>query len=304
MLNDDVCSYLALLHSLGFKIRVVRCLLRRFAEFAEARGDSVVRTQTALDWAAEAPSGPQRRERLNVVRRFALHMQAENELYEVPPARAFGCPPRKRRIPHIYTIDEVKLLLCAASRLTPVGSMRPTTYVALLSLLFATGLRISEALALQLADITSDGLVVRKTKFRKGRLVPLHPTASAGLDRYLALRKKTSGSDTSLFVSLWGTGLRYSTVSATFLEIARSAGVRRGPGTPGPRIHDARHTFAVRALEACRGGSDEIARHVLALSTYLGHAHPSDTFWYLHATPLLMQDIASAGESLFKGGRS
>lgn len=207
-------------------------------------------------------------------------------------------------MPHIYTSDEVQRLLHAAGQLTPADSMRPTTYVALLSLLFSTGLRISEALALQFEDITPDGLVVRKTKFKKSRLVPLHPTARSGLDRYLALRKKIAGSDRSVFVSLWGTGLRYTTVYATFLELARSAGLRRGPGTPGPRLHDARHTFAVRALEACRGGSAEIARHVLALSTYLGHAHPSDTFWYLHATPLLLQGIACAGENLFEGGRS
>src|SRR5437867_1639607 len=140
MLNDDIARYIALRQSLGFKIRVAACLLRRFAEFAEARGGSIVRSQTVLGWAAEAPSAPQRRERLNVVRRFALHMQAEDERYEVPPARAFGNPPRKRRMPHIYTSDEIQRLLRAAGQLTPVDSMRPTTYEALLSLLFSTGL--------------------------------------------------------------------------------------------------------------------------------------------------------------------
>lgn len=304
MLKDDIDRYIALRQSLGFKFRVAAGQLRRFGAFAQARGDSIVRSQTVIDWAAEAPSAPQRRERLNVVRRFALHMQAEDERYDIPPARAFGNPPRKRRMPHIYTPDEVQRLLCSAARLTPANSLRPRTYVALLSLLFSTGLRISEALALQLEDITSDGLVVRQTKFRKSRLVPLHPTARSGLDGYLTLRKKVAGSDSSVFISLSRTGLRYSTVCATFLVIARSAGLRGAPGTPGPRLHDARHTFAVRALESCRGGGPEIARHALALSTYLGHVHPSDTYWYLHATPMLMQSIASAGETFFKGGRS
>ena len=216
MLNGDIARYIALRQSLGFKIRVAACLLRRFGEFAEAHGDSVVHTQIAMDWAAEAPSPAQRRERLNVVRRFALHMQAENERYEIPPSRAFGNSEKKRRMPHIYTLNEVHSLLRSAAELTPVNSIRPTTFVALLSLLFSTGLRISEAIALQLEDITPDGLLVRRTKFRKSRLVPLHPTARSGLDRYLARREKVAGCDRSVFRSLNNTGLRYATACATF----------------------------------------------------------------------------------------
>jgi integrase len=302
MLADDIARYLALRQSLGFRIRVPAYRLRRFGQFAEARGETVVRRHTAIEWAAEAPSPAQRRERLLVVRRFALHMQAEDARYDVPPPGAFGSPPRLRRTPHIYTTDEVERLLRAAAQLTPVTSTRPQTYVALLALLFATGLRISEALALQVDDITPDGLVVRETKFKKTRLVPLHPTARAGIEAYLAQRTKTRGGDRAVFASLWGTGLHYPTVRATFVQIARAAGLRGGPGTPGPRLHDARHTFAVRALKSCSGDSAAVARHVLALSTYLGHAHPSDTYWYLQATPRLLQSIALAGETRFAGG--
>lgn len=304
MLSDDIARYISLRRSLGFRIRLPECLLRRFEEFARSRGESIVRSQTAVDWATQAPSVHQRRERLNVVRRFALHMQAEDQRYEVPPVRIFGNARWPRRIPHLYTEEEVQALLRAAARLTPRNSMRPTTYVALLSLLFATGLRISEALSLQLDDITSDGLVVRQTKFRKSRLVPLHPTARAGLERYVACRQKVVPSDQSVFISLWGTRLHYATACSTFLQIARAAGLRGRPGTPGPRIHDARHTFAARALESSGPSDSEVARHVLALSTYLGHAHPSDTYWYLHVTPMLAQQIASSSEMLFTRGRS
>jgi integrase len=196
----------------------------------------------------------------------------------------------------------VQRLLGAAARLPPTGSIRPTTYVTLLSLLFSTGLRISEALALKLEDVTTDGLVVRQSKFRKSRLVPLHSTAMEGLARYLTVRTRIGTPDRSVFISLRGSGLAYPTVCTTFLALSRSSGLRAGPGTPGCCLHDARHTFAVRSLESCRGrGAEEIARHILALSTYLGHAHPSDTFWYLHATRTLMQGIAAAGESLFGG---
>ena len=302
MLIDDIARYIALRQSVGFTIRVPSYRLRRFGEFAHARGDAVVRSHTAIDWAAEAPSAAQRRERLLVVRRFAIHMQAEDERYEVPPARAFGNPSRRRRMPYIYTAEDVHQLLRAAAQLTPATSTRPTTYVALLSLLFSTGLRISEALALTLEDVTPDGLVVRETKFRKSRLVPLHPTARAGLNRYLVLRRRSVASDRALFISLWGAGLHYPTVRATFRHVTRTAGVRGGPGTSRVRLHDARHTFAVRALESCCGDGADVARHVLALSTYLGHTHPSDTYWYLQATPLLMQRIACTGETVFIGG--
>ena len=303
MLLDDIDRYIDQRRLLGFGFRTPAYVLRQFGRFAHERGDTVLHTSTVLTWAATAPSAAQCRERLLIVRRFARYMQAEDDHYEVPPSTAFGKLPRRRRLPHIYPPHEIAALLQAAARLTPVGSTRPVTYGALLSLLFASGLRISEALALQMEDTIGEALIVRKTKFRKSRLVPLHPTARAGLDRYLAQRQQFTARDRSVFVSLWGTGLRYATACATFLHIARSAGVRARPGLPVPRLHDARHTFAVRALESCPGDASAVTRHILALSTYLGHAHPSDTYWYLQATPRLMADIASVGEACFRGGR-
>ena len=213
-----------------------------------------MRTETVLTWAAEAPSAGQRRERLLVVRRFARQMQAEDERYEVPPAQAFGKPERARRVPYIYTSAEIRCLLAAAAELTPRDSIRPATYVALLALIVSTGLRISEALALQLDDITPAGLVIRHTKFRKSRLVPLHPTAKRGLERYLALRRLVGGSDQSVFISLWGTGLSYSTVYAVFLKLMRSIGLRGGPGSPGPCIHDLRHYADSRIMPSLHRG--------------------------------------------------
>ena len=165
-----------------------------------------------------------------------------------------------------------------------------------------TGLRISEALALQVSDFTGPTLIIRNTKFRKSRLVPIHPTTQRALERYLTLRRKVPGTDLSFFVSIAGTGLCHSTTYRIFLQLMRVAGLRQGPGTPGPCIHDLRHTFAVRSLEDCAANDHDIGRHVLALSTYLGHAHPSDTYWYLQATPKLLEGIGRRTESLFEGG--
>jgi integrase len=299
MLTDDITYYVDLHRELGFKFRLQECLLRHFARFAEPRGDEVVYSSTALAWAKEAPSSEQRRERLALVRRFARRMQVEDDRYELPPAQAFGRLTRRRRVPHVYSPDEIRRLLGAASRLGPSGTDRAETHVTLFALLASTGIRISEALALQLDDVTDDGLVIRNTKFRKSRLVPLHPTARDGVERYCALRIRRCVADTSLFLSLRDRGLSYSRANAIFLDLARSVGLRREPGAPGPCIHDLRHTFAVRALEAVDGDVEDIASHILALSTYLGHAHPSDTYWYLQATPKLMGGISRTTERFF-----
>ncbi len=168
----------------------------------------------------------------------------------------------------------------------------------LLGLIAATGLRISEALALRLDDITTAGLVIRQTKFRKSRLVPVHGTTRCALGAYLIAREKRAGDDDAVFLSEWETGLRHPTVITTFLALVRGSGIHPGAGKRGPRIHDLRHTFAVRSLEECTGDREAVARHMLALSTYLGHAHLVDTYWYLQATPRLLADVAAQSEAL------
>jgi integrase len=177
-------------------------------------------------------------------------------------------------------------------------------YVMLFGLIAATGLRISEALALCTFDITASGLLIRETKFRKNRLVPLHPTTCRALDAYLAIRETHAAEDDSLFLSLRGARPSYVTVNHEFLALARGSGIHPGRGHRGPRIHDLRHTFAVRSLEQCQGDRQAVARHMLALSTYLGHTHLTDTYWYLQATPRLLADVASQGEALaLRGSR-
>jgi integrase len=302
MLSQDVALYIDLHRSLGFKFRTQRILLQSFAAFAEEHGDKHIRSDRVIAWAAHAPSAPQRRNRLLTIRRFALAMHAEDPGHEIPAADALGCAAFSRRAPYIYTSGEIARLLRAAAELKPAGSIKPLTYATLLGLLAATGMRISEALALQLDDITADGLLIRNSKFHKSRLLPLHETARQALGAYLAVRGKTGTLERALFVSNAGTAPAYNTVKAVFLQLLRSAGLDCPPGRKRPRIHDLRHTFAVRSIEQCRCSRDAIARHIVALSTYLGHAHVTDTYWYLQATPLLMSQIAEAGEALNTGG--
>jgi integrase len=287
---------------LGFKFHSEHILLRGFVAFAERRGDKYIKSARVLAWAKKAPSPVQRRNRLHTVRRFALRMHAENPRHQVPVADAFGCCRVKRRQPYIYSPDEIARLLRAAMALEAAGSIRPIMYATLFGLIAATGIRIAEALTLQLDDVTSDGLVIRESKFHKSRLLPVHATTRHALDRYLVARRQVATADRALFISVAGRSLPYDTVRNVFLQLLDRTKLRGAHAGRDPRIHDLRHTFAVRSLEHCRHDCVAVARHIVALSTYLGHAHVTDTYWYLQATPVLMGQIAEAGEALLMGG--
>jgi len=300
MLTATIDAFLALRRAVGFQLETEEYLLHHFARWATERGEDHVRTQTATEWAAAARSPWQRERRLRTVATFARHARAEDTRHEVPPIFVFGYR-HVRPMPHIYSPEEVQSLLDAASRLAPIWPLRSQVFTTLFGLLASTGLRVSEALGLRFGDVTTDGLVIRKTKFNKTRLVPMHATVVAALGHYLDLRRRTSTASDYVFISPKGGRLPYGTVATWFLRLMREAGLRSGPRTKGPRIHDLRHTFAVRALEASSGGASSVGRHARALSTYLGHTHVASTCWYLHATPQLMRGVADSCERFLEG---
>jgi integrase/recombinase XerD len=292
-------TYLALRRRAGFTLSNTECLLRSFARFARDREESVIRTTTVLAWATQGPSLAQRHTRYETVRRFAVHAQLDDPQYEVPPAHYFGYR-TTRRPPRLYATTEIDRLLAAAAQLTPRHSLRPHTYVALISLLAATGLRISEALALQVADLSGDGLLIRKTKFQKTRMVPLHETAVAGLEQYLRHPARARSIRSWLFISEWGHQLLYRDVHDVFRRLVTMAQLRMDGGR-APTLHGLRHTFAVRALEATPTGRSQVGQAMRALATYLGHVSIVSTYWYLEATPELLTDIALASERFVTG---
>jgi len=300
MLMATVESYLNVRRAAGFELRSPSYLLRDYAKFASKAGDTHVRTATAIAWATRAPSLQQRDRRLRYVILLARHARAEDDLHEVPPSHIFAAPPT-RPMPYLFTSDELGRILAEARRLGPEGSLRPQTYRTLFGLLAACGLRVSEALDLQLDDIRDDGLVIRETKFRKSRLVPMHPTTEGEVQQYLRLRQRfpVARGSTLLFVSMRGGRIGHSTVTEVFHAILRHLGLRGAPGEKGPRLHDIRHAFAARALETCP--HDDVANHMLALSTYLGHANIADTYWYLRVTPVLRSTIADACQIYLNG---
>lgn len=304
MLIDSIENYLAVRRAAGFALTVDAGLLRSFAKFAADRAQSHVQQQTAIAWAAQAPSPHQRERRLGMVRRFVVHARAEDCAHERLAQHVFAHR-RTRRLPYLFSDGELEQLLGATARLRPRGSLRPLTYFTLFGLLAATGLRISEALHLVVDDITADGLLVRQTKFRKSRLVPLHATTAAALDGYLVRRRAVARHQAHVFVATTGRPLTYPMINGTFHYLLQSVQLQATAceRTRTPRIHDLRHRFAVRSLERAGGDRHHIAQQVLALSTYLGHAHVADTYWYLHATPLLMRNIADACAAAGAGGK-
>jgi len=299
MLIQAVETYPANRPAAEFKLRGGGAHLAKFSEFATVQGDTHVVTHTAIAWAAQGASEPQRHNRLSVVVRFARFSHADDPRHEVPPARLFAGH-RRRRTPYLFREEDLQALLAQAARLGPPDSLRPHTYRTLLGLLAVTGLRISEALALRFKDITPDGLVIRETKFRKSRLVPLHATTTAALQAYVTKRGALVLDDDHLFVSGRQRPLSYFTVVDTFHQLLAAVSIPTDPDRPRPRLMDLRHTFASRALETCPDGREHIGRHMLALTTYMGHARVKSTYWYLSSTPQLLGDIAQACEAFFQ----
>lgn len=291
MLKPLVTEYLDTRHALGFELYEPERALLAFADYAMARGESHVHAATAVEWAALANTAGQRSRRLQTLVLFARHVRAEDPRHEVPSNKIFPRVPRQL-VPYIFSPEESHRLVEAVGTLGMPGSMRELTAETIIALLFATGLRISEALGLDIDDVTPDGLMIRRTKFNKTRLVPLHETACAGLDRYLVRRRALGRATKAMFLNWHGNRYGQRGFGATFRRICKAAGIERPPGEQQPRVHDIRHTFAVRALEACPDGRDRVAQHMIALTTYLGHKHVTDTYWYLQATPRLMRDIA------------
>ena len=300
MMTQELDSYLAVRRAAGFQLKKVEKFLRSFVSFNEDQAH--ISAQTVIEWARQGSSPPQRSLRLKTAAAFARYLSAEDPRHEIPPDDLFGGYQIRRRIPFIFTIADIDRLVEAASLLGPAGSLRRHTYSSLFALLSITGMRVSEALALRFEDVVPDGLWVRNTKFGKTRFIPLHPTAVAGLEKYLVLRRRVAGAESHVFISIQGKRLAYSVVQYRFEKLVRALEFHTRPGQPHPHIHDLRHSFATRALESCPEGRDAIARHTVALSTYLGHSDIRNTYWYLEATPTLLADIAGACERFFQGG--
>ena len=292
-LREAVQDYLALRRSLGFKLREDGARLADFVSFMEQRKASYVTHELALTWAQAPPALPsQWARRLGFVRVFARHRSATDPRTQIPPNGLLPYPSTRIR-PYIYSDHEIQALLDAALKMRCRTALRPWTYYCLIGLLSVSGLRLGEALNLELQDLDLQAavLTIRSGKSGKSRLVPLHRSTRDVLADYMARRNQSAAgrsSSSHLFVSERRKRLDVRVVHETF-------------NNHGPRLHDFRHRFAFKTLLNWYRSKKDAERLLPVLSDYLGHVNVSCTYWYLQSWPELMQEAMARLERRWEG---
>jgi len=295
-MEQALMDYLRIRRSLGFLLREPATCLRNFVAFLQAQRASYITTELALRWATQ-PTQDQPSTwawRLGMVRRFALWLSAFEPRTEIPPA---GLLPHRyrRKLPHIYSDEEIEKLLRRTQQLLSPKGLRARTYTTLFALLVVTGMRVNEALGLDRRDVDLERgiLYIRRTKFGKSRYVPLHPSTVDALKKYAQARDRIFPAPLTptFFISERGRRITEWIARYTFAKLSQQLGLRapaKGHGR-GPRLHDMRHRFAARTLVHWYRAGLDVERELPKLATYLGHVHVNDTYWYLEAVPELLQ---------------
>ncbi len=283
-------EYLRVRRALGFKLEREGSWLHQFIDFLARAGAEHITGPLAIRWAMASPSGSARSAhvRLAMVRGFAKYLAAHDPHTEMPSSERLPVVSRTRPTPYIYTEDEIGDLIAVARR---QRHLKGATYATLLGLLAATGMRVGEAIALDRGDVDwrRGSIIVRDGKLHRCREIVLHPTSSAALRAYAGERDRVlrKPASPSFLLSLAGTRLHYKNVHFTFLRLLHAA--RLDERRPRPRLHDLRHTFAVATLKRWYREDVDVDARLATLSTYLGHVAPPSTYWYLTATPELLQ---------------
>ena len=295
-LRDGLETYLALRRGLGTELRNPGARLHHFVEFLEREG-GVITAELALRWATAPPgvSSATWAQRLGDVRRFATWLSAADPRTEIP-SPALLSERWRRHPPYIYSDENLAHILREAARLPSPLGLRARTYETLFGLLATTGLRLGEALGLDRddVDLSSGVLAVRRAKFGKSRFVPVHNSTRRVLRRYVRHRDLLLPRPVSpaFLISERGTRITHSIAEHTFAVVSRIVGLRAPAGGRrgrGPRLHDMRHRFAVKVLVRWYRQGRDVERELPKLSTYLGHVHVADTYWYIEAVPELLR---------------
>ncbi|CAN7806816.1 tyrosine-type recombinase/integrase [Paraburkholderia hospita] len=297
-IRDSLARYVAVRRALGATFYEPALALGHFVDLLEHEGIEFITTDLALRWAT-TPVLVERAtwgRRLSQVRGFARWMNATDSRNQIPPAGLLSAR-RRRNPPHIYTEQEINLLMIQAARLRSRTGMRALTYSTLIGLLVATGLRPGEALGLDRSDVdlVNGILSIRESKFGKSRFVPVEDSTRSALERYAQSRDRLCPLRLSeaFLVGERGMRLKASAVRSMFVRMSRAVGLR--PATEdgrdgyGPRLQDFRHSFATgRLVEWYRAGLD-VSRELPKLAAYLGHVNVGLTYWYIEAVPELLE---------------
>ena len=301
-LAEQAEEYLGLRRALGHELNDAVRLLPRFVAYLDSMEVSTITTEVALSWVQQPhaqPSSSVWLRRMTVARGFARHMSGIDPATEVPPLGLVTFRPRWRP-PFVYSSDDVAALMDEVPRIIPTP-IRAATFRTMIGLLVATGMRVGEVIRLGISDIDwSDGvLVVRTSKFRKSREVPLDPSVVKALGLYAELRDQcvSRSRGSTFFVSTIGTPVIYSDFGLFFRRLLVASGVG-ACSSRRPRIHDFRHSFAVHTLVAWYRAGEDVGALLPRLSTYMGHIEVRYTYWYLSAAPELLALAADRLEAV------
>lgn len=309
VMQRRVHAYLTYRRGLGFLLLGQGFTLRSFARFADhARHRGPLTTRIVLRWLAVKPCSPAYTAlKLSTVRNFAHHLALRDGSSQVPDSRLVGARARRKR-PHIYTPRQIQQLLEATGHLKLQHDLGPLTYQTLFGLMASTGLRIAEATGLecQHVDLEQGVLRVVRAKLRKSRLVPLHSSVVAALQTLATARNKCweYRAEQHFFLGSRGQALSTEAAQEVFRRVCDGLGWQHGNGEIGkPRLHDLRHTFACHRIQQWYEEGRNIHLHINALAAYLGHSNVTSTYWYLTATPELLETAGHRFEN-FAGRRS
>lgn len=282
---------------LGYTGRGIESALLNFAQFSDKKDPYAPLTiSTATEWVLTSKQNSHKTwsGRIALIHKFAKYYQANDPKNEIPPANMFGSN-RCRPEPYIYTKQEIFNLLEITKLLSPKDSLKPVTFKYLLGLLYSTGLRISEAIRLKREDVDLDKgiLTIRETKHHKSRYVPVHETTREALYAYSLIRDEKERQPLTLqfFIIDGGQPLKLYQAESDFVWLRKKLGMIKKP-----RLYDFRHTFACERLLKWHQEGKNINEMMIYLSTYLGHAQITDTYWYLSATPELLSIVSTRFE--------
>jgi integrase/recombinase XerD len=293
-------AYLGVRQALGFQMRAERTLLRDFVGFVESQGDSgPIRAQLAVDWACASSAQRGRggaAQRLSMARGFLAYLRTMLPETEVPHSGLVASCRRPQ--PYLFTPQQITRLIEAAQHGGPPGTLRPATLSTLIGVLASTGLRVGEAIRLTMPDVRLDGtppcLHIRETKYHKSRLVPLHPTTAAHVHGYAVSRVALHYAALSdlFFVSEQGGPLNHGLLRRWFLALCHTVGLEPTDGGHRPSLRALRHSFAVQRMRLWYQEGRDVQALLPHLSVYLGHVRPQESYWYLTATPELLEAAA------------
>lgn len=300
-------SYLEYKRSLGFQLVGEACYLHLFAKYTEdINYTGSLTREIVFQWCenGDNPSLITKGRRFEPLRGLANYANSFDPESELLPKLPYGNP-HKRKRPHIYTLDETCLLMEKSRFLYSPDGIRALTMETAIGLLWATGLRTSELVNLKVSDVDlRNGIIsVQNSKFNKDRLVPLHHTVTEQLILYRkkveAMSRNTIKTD-SFFVTTNGAALKTNALQFAFQRIRDCINVGNSE-YDHVRLYDFRHSFATRTIKRWLENNEDVNAKLFLLSTYMGHNHPEDTFWYLSSTPELMELSSHKYESIYGG---